>query len=101
MRHPQSPNQSHYSYQSAGTPWFTGLVVAGFSATLVLVAVVAFGSQLARISVALAVILELVVVAGVAPSAWRLRRVPVWRWLVYGSAAGVLGGWVAMIMGAV
>jgi len=74
--------------------------VAGFGALVVAVAVMAFGSQLARINPALAVFLELVVVAGVAPSVWRLRRAPVWRWLVYGAAAGVAAGWTALLVGA-
>jgi len=74
--------------------------VAGFGALVVAVAVMAFGSQLARINPALAVFLELVVVAGVAPSVWRLRRAPVWRWLVYGAAAGVVAGWTALLVGA-
>lgn len=74
--------------------------MAGFAAVVVTVAVMAFGSQLARINPALAVILELVVVAGVAPSVWRLRRAPVWRWLVYGAAAGVVAGWTALLIGA-
>ena len=74
--------------------------MAGFGALVVAVAVMAFGSQLARINPALAVFLELVVVAGVAPSVWRLRRAPVWRWLVYGAAAGVAAGWTALLVGA-
>lgn len=74
--------------------------MAGFGALVVAVAVMAFGSQLARINPALAVFLELVVVAGVAPSVWRLRRAPVWRWLVYGAAAGVVAGWTALLVGA-
>lgn len=74
--------------------------MAGFGALVVAVAVTAFGSQLARINPALAVFLELVVVAGVAPSVWRLRRAPVWRWLVYGAAAGVVAGWTALLVGA-
>lgn len=67
---------------------------------MVAVALMAFGSQLARINLVLAVVLELVVVAGVAPSVWRLRRTPVWRWLVYGAAAGVVAGWTALLVGA-
>lgn len=74
--------------------------MAGFAAVVVAVAIMAFGSQLARIHLALAVVLELVVVAGVAPSVWRLRRTPVWRWLVYGAAAGVVAGWTALLVGA-
>ncbi|AOW93368.1 hypothetical protein BFN03_13845 [Rhodococcus sp. WMMA185] len=100
MGHPHAQYQAHSTDQPARTPWFTGLVVAGFSAALVFVAVVAFGSQLARINVVLAVVLEVVAVVGFAPSAWRLRRVPIWRWLVYGAAAGVLGGWFVMLVGA-
>lgn len=73
--------------------------MAGFAAVVVAVAIMAFGSQLARIHLALAVVLELVVVAGVAPSVWRLRRTPVWRWLVYGAAAGVVAGWTALLVG--
>ncbi|MBA8958872.1 hypothetical protein JOJ86_002163 [Rhodococcus percolatus] len=95
MLHPHSP-----SPPPTGTPWSTGLLVAGFAAVVVAVAVMAFGSQLARINPALAVILELVVVAGVAPSVWRLRRASVWRWLVYGAAAGVVAGWTALLVGA-
>ncbi|WP_009478029.1 DUF2537 domain-containing protein [Rhodococcus sp. JVH1] len=95
MLHPHSPYP-----QPTGTPWFTGLLVAGFAAVVVAVAIMAFGSQLARIHLALAVVLELVVVAGVAPSVWRLRRTPVWRWLVYGAAAGVVAGWTALLVGA-
>ncbi len=73
--------------------------MAGFAAVVVAVAIMAFGSQLARIHLTLAVVLELVVVAGVAPSVWRLRRTPVWRWLVYGAAAGVVAGWTALLVG--
>lgn len=94
------PPHSAYPPPPAETPWFTGLLVAAFAAAVVAVAIMAFGSQLARINPALAVVLELVVVAGVAPSVWRMRRTPVWRWLVYGAAAGVLAGWSALLVGA-
>lgn len=84
----------------AGVPWFTGLLVTGFTAVIVATAVIAFGTQLARINAVLAVFLELVVVAGVAPTAWRFRRTPVWRWVVYGMGVGVLVGWIAALAGA-
>lgn len=74
--------------------------MAAFAAAVVAVAIMAFGSQLGRINPVLAVVLELVVVAGVAPSVWRLRRTPVWRWLVYGAVAGVLAGWSVLLVGA-
>ncbi|MFZ2177504.1 MAG: DUF2537 domain-containing protein [Rhodococcus sp. (in: high G+C Gram-positive bacteria)] len=94
------PDNAPRSPEPEATPWFTGILVAAFAAALVGVAVIAFGSQLARINVALAVVLEIVVATGVAPTAWRLRIMPVWRWVVYGGAAGVLGGWVALLAGA-
>lgn len=84
----------------AGTPWFTGLLVSVFTAALVAAAVAAFGSQLARINWALACSLNLVAVAGIAPSVWRLRKESVWRWLVYGGTAGVVLGWAAVLIDA-
>lgn len=97
MRFLQVPAQTPIP---ASTPWFTGLLVAGFTVAFVATAVTAFGSQLVRINPVLAVVLNLVVVGGVAPTVWRWRRALVWRWVVYGSGAGVIVGWVAIILGA-
>ncbi|QCQ89906.1 DUF2537 domain-containing protein [Rhodococcus sp. SGAir0479] len=82
------------------TPWATGLLVGAFAAVFTLVAVVAFGSALAAIHPLLAVGFNLVVVGGAAPTVWRWRRVPVWRWVVYGVGAGVISGWLVLFSGA-
>lgn len=84
----------------ASTPWSTGLLVSGFTAIFTVVAVVGFGSALANIHPLLALGFNLVVVGGAAPTVWRWRRAPVWRWVVYGATAGVVSGWVALLFGA-
>lgn len=87
--------------RSEPTPWATGLLVGTFAAAVTLVGVVAFGSALATIHPLLAVGFNLVVVGGGAPTVWRWRHVPVWRWVVYGVAAGVLSGWFALLFAAI
>ena len=82
------------------TPWATGLLVSTFAAVVTLVAVVAFGVTLAHIHPLLTVGFNLVAVGGAAPTVWRWRNLPVWRWVVYGVAAGVVSGWFALLFGA-
>ncbi|MGW0173011.1 DUF2537 domain-containing protein [Rhodococcus sp. NPDC003322] len=76
------------------------LVVAGFSAVLVTVAVIACGAAMIAVHPLLALVVNVVVVAGVAPTVWQWRQVPVWRWVVYGAVAGVVAGWLALVFGA-
>lgn len=76
------------------------LVVAGFAATLFAVAVIACGAAMIAVHPLLAVVVNVVVVAGVAPTVWQWREVPVWRWVVYGATAGVVLGWLALLVGA-
>ncbi|RVW06777.1 DUF2537 domain-containing protein [Rhodococcus spongiicola] len=82
------------------TPWGTGLLVSAFAAIFTLVGVVAFGTALANIHPLLGAGFNLVVVGGAAPTLWRWRRAPVWRWVVYGVAVGVVSGWTALLVGA-
>ena len=82
------------------TPWATGLVVSAFAALVTLVGVVAFGTALAHIHPLLTVGFNLVVVGGAAPTVWRWRHIPVWRWVVYGVAAGVVSGWCGLLFAA-
>ncbi|SDC75605.1 DUF2537 domain-containing protein [Rhodococcus tukisamuensis] len=84
----------------SGTPWGTGLVVAGFAALVAVVAVIACGAAMIEVHPLLAVVVNLVVAAGVAPTLWQWRATPVWRWLVYGTVAGVAAGWLALALGA-
>ncbi|MFI8567379.1 DUF2537 domain-containing protein [Rhodococcus sp. NPDC078407] len=78
-----------------GVRW-TGIPVAVISAILVAVALTAFGLELARIHPLLAIGLNIVIVAGAAPTVLRWLVAPVWRWAVYGSSAGALLSFVAL-----
>jgi hypothetical protein len=45
------------------------------------------------------VAVNLIAVGGAAPTAWRWRFAPVTRWIIGGGAAGVLLGWVVLLLG--
>ncbi len=79
------------------TPWLTGLTIAGFTVALVLVALVVLGTQLATINPLLAVVVNVAVVAGLTPSMWMCRRVPVWRWAALGVVVGVVLAWLGLL----
>lgn len=80
------------------TPWATGLTVSAFIAVIALLAVVALSIGLAETSVVLAVVANVLVVGGLAPSVWLARRVPVWRWVSYGVTAGVALAWLGLLL---
>ncbi|MFD4182503.1 DUF2537 domain-containing protein [Rhodococcus sp. NPDC058514] len=84
----------------APTPWATGLLVAGFAAAPAGVGVAACGAAMAAVHPLLALVVNLLVAVGVAPTLWQWRAVPVWRWAVLGCAAGVVAGWIALLAGA-
>lgn len=80
------------------TPWLTGLTVSAFAAVLVTVAMLALAGTLAReTSVWLAVVASVVVTAGIGPSLWLGRRLPIVRWAVYGAGAGIIAAWLGVL----
>ncbi|GHF43712.1 hypothetical protein FHX82_001955 [Amycolatopsis bartoniae] len=80
------------------TPWGTGLVVAGFVAAVVITAMVALASALAAETAGWVVVLASVVVtAGLAPSLWLARRLPIVRWIALGAAAGCVLAWFGVL----
>ncbi|MGP4021098.1 DUF2537 domain-containing protein [Saccharopolyspora sp. 5N708] len=81
------------------TPWGPGLAVSAITGTIVTVTLVVVTAGLADVSVILAGVVNLAVVAGFAPSIWLGRNVPVWRWVAYGTAAGIVAAWLALILG--
>ncbi|OZM70571.1 hypothetical protein CFN78_24520 [Amycolatopsis antarctica] len=86
-------------YAPEPTPWATGLVVAAFVGVVVLVAIVALTSALAgETSGWLAIGAALVVTAGLAPSLWLGRRLPILRWVVLGAAAGLALSWIPVLV---
>ncbi|WP_345499196.1 DUF2537 domain-containing protein [Nocardia callitridis] len=82
------------------TPWATGLTVALLVASLAGAAAFAFGAALAAVHPLLAIAVNLVAVGGAAPTAWRWRSIPVTRWVLGGVAAGVLVGWLVLVLAA-
>ncbi|SEQ23630.1 Protein of unknown function [Lentzea xinjiangensis] len=80
------------------TPWGTGLTVTVITAAIVTVTVVSLSLGLGETSRWLALVANVLVVGGLAPSVWLGRNVPVWRWVAYGVVTGVLIAWLALIL---
>jgi Protein of unknown function (DUF2537) len=80
------------------TPWGTGLAVSFITAAIVTVTVVSLSLGLGETSRWLALVANVLVVGGLAPSVWLGRNVPVWRWVAYGVVTGVLAAWVVLIL---
>lgn len=80
------------------TPWGTGLVVSAFIAVVVITAMLALAVTLAAETADWLVLLASVVVtAGIAPSLWLTRRLPIIRWISLGAAAGVVLSWFGVL----
>ena len=80
------------------TPWGTGLTVSVITAAIVAVTVVSLSLGLGETSLWLALVANVLVVGGLAPSVWLGRKVPVWRWVAYGVVTGVGVAWLALIL---
>ncbi|MEV0679762.1 DUF2537 domain-containing protein [Actinosynnema sp. NPDC050436] len=80
------------------TPWGTGITVSVFTAAVVTFMVVTLSLGLGETSQWLALLANVLVVGGIAPSVWLARKVLVWRWVAYGVVAGVLIAWFSLIM---
>ncbi|BBZ21874.1 DUF2537 domain-containing protein [Mycolicibacter hiberniae] len=80
------------------TPWGTGLTVAAFAAAVTGTAIAVLTLGLLRVHPAVAVVLNVVAVGGLAPTVWGWRGTPVLRWLALGAGLGVLSGWVALVV---
>lgn len=79
------------------TPWGTGLTVTFIVAAIVTVTIVTLSLGLGETSRWLALVANVLVVGGLAPSVWLGRNVPVWRWVAYGVVVGVVVAWLALI----
>lgn len=78
------------------TPWAPGLAVAAFATLIVGIAVVVLSDGLSSNAV-VAVLVNLLVAAGLIPAIWLSRELPVLRWIGLGAAVGVVGGWIVAI----
>lgn len=80
------------------TPWATGLIVSAMAATVVGVALLSLSQDLASNGAWLVILANLLVAAGLAPSIWLGRATPIWRWVAYGTAAGIVLAWIALLL---
>ncbi|MFD4644564.1 DUF2537 domain-containing protein [Lentzea sp. NPDC058436] len=99
---PESPQealpQALAEEEPEPTPWGTGLTVSLITAAIVTVTVVSLSLGLGETSRWLALVANVLVVGGLAPSVWLGRKVPVWRWVAYGVVTGVVVAWLALIL---
>ncbi|WP_236797014.1 DUF2537 domain-containing protein [Amycolatopsis sp. GM8] len=80
------------------TPWGPGLVIAAFVAAVVITAMLALAVALAEDTAGWVVLLaSIVVTAGLAPSLWLARRMPIIRWIALGGAAGCVLAWFGVL----
>ena len=93
-----SPVRTLVEEEPEPTPWGTGLTVTVITAAIVTVTVVSLSLGLGETSLWLALVANVLVVGGLAPSVWLGRNVPVWRWVAYGVVTGVLVAWFALIL---
>ncbi|MHA6798230.1 DUF2537 domain-containing protein [Bounagaea algeriensis] len=80
-------------------PWGPGLFVSGVFGAIVAVVLVVVSRGLADVNVVLALVVNLAVAAGFAPSVWVGRTLPTWRWIAWGTGCGVLAAWAALLLG--
>jgi len=73
------------------------LTVAGFVAAVTGTAIAVLSLGLLRVHPAVAVVLNLIAVGGLAPTVWGWRRTPVLRWLALGAGIGVAAAWLVLL----
>ncbi|GAY12833.1 DUF2537 domain-containing protein [Pseudonocardia sp. N23] len=78
-------------------PWATGLPIALFFGVLAAAVVVVLSTAVDSAFGLLWLPANVLIGAGLAPSLWLLRRVPLWRWVALGVAAGVVIAWVCLL----
>lgn len=83
--------------QREGPAWAPGITMALFVAGLVAVALIVLTSGLSD-TWWLAVVVNLVIAAGMAPALWLSRDLPVLRFLAAGAAVGLMVGWLCMLV---
>ncbi|MFC5948619.1 DUF2537 domain-containing protein [Pseudonocardia lutea] len=81
------------------TPWATGLVVAAFFAVLAAIGDITLSRAFGEAFGLLWIPANVLVVGGLAPSLWLVRRVPFWRWMGLGAAVGLGVAWVVLLLG--
>lgn len=80
------------------TPWATGLTITAVTAVIVGIGLLSLSQGLARVGFWPVVLANLLVAGGLTPSMWLAWATPIWRWVAYGTAAGILLTWIALLL---
>jgi hypothetical protein len=80
------------------TPWATGLTVSASTAVLVGIGLLSLSQALESTGRGVVALANLLAAAGLTPSIWLARHTPVWRWLAYGAAAGIVLTWLTLLL---
>lgn len=62
------------------------------------IALLSLSQGLATVGIWPVVLANLLVAGGLAPSMWLARATPIWRWIAYGTAAGIALSWIALLL---
>jgi hypothetical protein len=98
IRIPVPASEPEVEEPAEPTPWGTGLTVSVFSGAVAAFMVVTLSLGLGETNRWLALIANVLVVGGIAPSVWLARKVIIWRWVAYGVTTGVVLAWIALIL---
>lgn len=79
------------------TPWATGLTVSAVTAVIVGIGLFSLSQALERVGFWPVALANLLVAAGLVPSMWLAWTTPIWRWVAYGTAAGIPLTWIALL----
>jgi hypothetical protein len=80
------------------TPWATGLTVSAMTAVIVGITLFSLSQGLAQVGFWPVVLANLLVAAGLTPSMWLARATPIWRWVAYGTATGIVLTWITLLL---
>lgn len=80
------------------TPWSTGLAVSMAVAATVGIGLLSLSQGLEPDGRGVVALANLLVAGGLTPSIWLTRTIPVWRWIGYGAAAGIVLTWLALVL---
>jgi Protein of unknown function (DUF2537) len=83
---------------SEPTPWATGLTVSAAVAVMVGIGLLSLSQALVPTGRSVVVLANLLVAAGLIPAIWLARNTPTWRWLAYGTTAGIALTWLALLL---
>jgi lysylphosphatidylglycerol synthetase-like protein (DUF2156 family) len=79
------------------TPWATGLTVSAVTAVIVGIGLLSLSQGLAPNGRGFVVLANLLVAVGLSPSMWLGRDTPIWRWVAYGTATGIVLTWIVLL----